>query len=517
MNNFTFLSDTVTQILFNDFSIRLPYANQKPEHEVIGDFIGGIYRTPMEHHLVIHFSPFYFCFRKPLEQFCIFFEDFIAAITHRQSNGGGPVFINLLDDVNQYVSHSEFLCMKKALFSFNEKLCDLGANYENIFILSNQDIFAKYALNDVLSYENYDILGMPYNVSLASEVANSYYHSISGIYTIKKKVLVVDADNTLWQGVIGEDGVEGVKIGGEYPGSIFADFQRQLLRYKQAGLLLCLCTKNNSADIEDAFSQRDMPLSLNDFVVTKTNWERKSTNILEIVDELNLGLESVIFVDDNPFEIDEVSGCLEGVTCLQFDYKNKKESVSLLDKRLDLFRDHTTDEDTSKTEIYKAEKLRNEVKTYYKSENEFQNSLNLEIEYFVNNSVHVKRASQMSMKTNQFNLTAKRYSISDISLFMKNHKVITVCVSDKYGDMGVVGLAILIDNEIDTFLMSCRAFGRKIENTIFSICEKETPSGKMFASYIPTFKNALVEKFFDGRGMQIYDNDGRIAKYVKET
>jgi FkbH-like protein len=341
----------------------------------------------------------------------------------------------------------------------------------------------------------------PYTNSLRKKIFEEYKFHLVNYFNPRKKAIFVDADNTLWGGIIGEDGIHGIKVDHEYPGSMYYQFQENLLKLKNSGIILCLVSKNNLEDIQEVFREKDMPLSISDFVEIKANWEPKSKNIEELLMSLNIGASSIIFIDDNPFEIEEVQRSNEEILCIQFNSNNFTNLNNELSKVPNLYAHNLTQEDKAKSESYTQEKERKKNMQKSASIEDYLMSLDMKINVFHNNKEHIPRISQLTQKTNQFNLTTKRSSVSDIESFMQSGSVYSFSVKDRFGDMGIVG-AVIIDkeNNIDTFLLSCRAFGRYIEKAMLSEALKHNNKYPIFAEYISSNKNKMTENFYAENG-----------------
>ena len=346
-----------------------------------------------------------------------------------------------------------------------------------------------------------------------------------------KKVLVMDCDNTLWGGIIGEDGIDGIGIGKNTPqGSIFHEVQSIFLALKNQGVLLALCSKNNPEDVQDVLlNHPEMVIRDADIVAKKVNWMDKASNIKDLSLELNVGLDSFVFVDDSDFEIGLVKKECPQVTCIQvpkniYDYPQIARAVSS-----EFYKLSNTAEDSRKTEMYLEEQERKNLAGKFESIDEYLASLGLKIKFYWGKAAPIPRASQMTQKTNQFNLTTRRYTEEEISRFINSplHRLAVFSVSDNFGDSGVTGLIIISENpetpnecEIDSFLMSCRVLGRNIELKFFDeVIQKLKAEGykTIKALFIPTSKNAQVANFYEKVGFSPVDGSGEVAKYILNT
>ena len=287
-------------------------------------------------------------------------------------------------------------------------------------------------------------------------------------------MIVLDADNTLWKGIIGEDGIEGIKcIPGTLEGMIYYEVQSLLKDLKNKGVLLAICSKNNPSDIEKMFNKNIMFLKQDDFVIKKINWSPKNHNIQEIANEINIGLDSIVFIDDSDFEIQLIKSTLPQVNTVQVPktLSNYPETIKKLYPLF--FSGIKSNEDKHKTRMYLDENERKKNSIKYKNIDDYINSLGLELLLSKNRQIPIERCTQLTQKTNQFNFTTKRYSRAELEqlILKENWHLISLSIKDKFGDYGTTGLIILtIDNDkatIDTFLLSCRVLGRKIENIFF--------------------------------------------------
>ena len=322
------------------------------------------------------------------------------------------------------------------------------------------------------------------------------------------KCIVLDADNTLWGGVIGEDGIGGIQLGSAFPGSAYVEFQRALKRQRDRGTLLAVASKNNPREVDEVFASHDeMVLTPADIAVWQVNWLTKSQSIQAIANELNIGLDSIVFVDDSDYELAEVASQLPEVIRLRVP-----DEVALLPDLLadsGLFRNlHVTSEDLARTEMVIRERERRSAESTMSRE-EFLASLELVLTYFEVTDEHVGRVAQLTNKTNQFNLTTVRRSDADVRALLadSSYAVRAIRVADKFGDYGLVGVAVLHAEgdraDIDTLLMSCRVLGRGIETGFLAkLAEtaKDLGATQLVGRYLPTPKNGQVADLYPRHG-----------------
>jgi FkbH-like protein len=326
-----------------------------------------------------------------------------------------------------------------------------------------------------------------------------------------RKVAVVDLDNTLWGGIVGEVGIEGLALGNEGVGLAFQDFQRELLKWHDSGILLALCSKNNPEDALEVLDKHPGGILRSEhFVAMRINWQDKAENLRAIARELNLSLDSFVFLDDNPVEREWVARALPEVLVPELP-KDPVDRPSFLRGASYIQRIDVTSTDRSRSRSYRAANLRAQTRANAASFEGFLDSLEQELEIARLNSGSLARAAQMCQRTNQFNLTTRRYTVGDLEHLMadRNASVFTVAVRDRFEDSGIAGLAILRYRgdraEIDTFLLSCRVLGRKIEEAFLAfLVESARQGGASFliGHYVPTAKNKQVESFFPNHGFR---------------
>jgi FkbH-like protein len=401
----------------------------------------------------------------------------------------------------------------------NVKLVDLEKVIANIGIKNSLDLryyYSSKALYTIDFFKSYSNYIKPYIMSANGK---------------NKKAIIFDCDNTLWRGILGEDGFDNIGMSSKTKdGAIFSEIQSIALALHKRGILIGLCSKNNPGDVNKVIkSHPDMQLRNEHISINKSNWSDKVTNLLDIATELNIGIESLVFVDDSSFEVNLIKQQLPQVTVIQvperlYDYPR------IFRENLDLFYSLSfTVEDTQKAKMYKQQLQREGVRKKYADIEEYLASLELKIRVYVDNEDIISRMSQMSQKTNQFNLTTRRYTEADIGNFIFNpaSKVFAFSVVDKFGDSGVTGLCIINVEEkymqtadIDTFLMSCRIIGRNIEYSFMDFLInylEDIGVRNIRGRFIKTPKNEQVHDFFDRCSFPIINSDSKIVEYLLEV
>ena len=344
-----------------------------------------------------------------------------------------------------------------------------------------------------------------------------------------KKAIIFDCDNTLWKGIIGEDGDNGISMSSSHSkeGENFEIVQKIAVWLSNNGVLVGLCSKNNEEDVINVFqSHKDSILKMENIVSHRINWNDKASNLREIASELNIGLDSLVFIDDSSFEINLVKEQIPEVLTYQVPINGLNYPKELLQIVSRNFKQNLSLADLEKTKQYKAQSQRKSSQEAFENLDDYLKSINIKLTFLIDDYDNVTRISELTRKTNQFNLTTKRYSDRDISSFMDsiNFKVISIRVEDKFGDNGWTGVVILEKKDkiysIDSFIMSCRIMGRKIEKSITDyIFRAAIDNGieKIEAFYFETKKNVSLSHFYSNEGFEIveeYENGRRYEQTV---
>lgn len=330
-----------------------------------------------------------------------------------------------------------------------------------------------------------------------------------------KKALVFDCDNTLWKGVIGEDGPEGIDMSAKSEiGKNFYLVQQIAAALSQKGVLICLCSKNNLAEVEGLFGKHVDMIINNDHIVThRINWNNKDENLKEIATELNIGLDTLVFIDDSDFEINLVRERVPEVLAFAVPFNLNEYPGMVMEIAQRYFNLEPLQEDLKKVQQYKEQAKRAEEMNQVADIDSYLATLGTKIIVRKNNREEIARIAQLTQKTNQFNLTTKRYTETEIEAFINNTGscVFSIDVSDKFGSSGITGVIILQETgegtiDVDSFLMSCRIIGRKIETKfldyVIRFCKSE--NYKQFtATYSRTKKNSQVKDFYQNHQFEV--------------
>ncbi len=395
--------------------------------------------------------------------------------------------------------------LKKLELTFNKFLEKYSSKYKNIKIIDTDKILSKCGIENSVDYRFFYASKTLYSINFFK----FYFNSIAPIFKAAngkiKKALILDCDNTLWKGILGEDGFENIIINKE--------IQYYARKLSRRGILIGLCSKNNYEDVENVLNNhKEMVLKNKDIVIKKVNWIDKVTNLKSISNELNIGLDSIIFMDDSDFELNLIRKGLPMVEVIKVPNKNHELPILFNYLNRIFYNFIETSEDKKKTLLYKAQIERDNYKNESTNINEYLINLRLKIKVYFNNEKLISRMAQLTQKTNQFNLTTKRYTENDLEIFLKDTQqiVIAINVSDMFGDYGIVGLIIIKYKEsiaeIDTFLLSCRVLGRNIEFRLMDIiCNKLKNLGikRLYGKYQKTKKNIQVSDLYERFGFEI--------------
>lgn len=419
-----------------------------------------------------------------------------------QQIGDKPIYVFTLDATGVRTIETADTELLSAIDAFNETVYAASEN-SNVKIVHISEFLSQYAEKDLFDYRYYLTAQMPYNPQLIRPFQAWWKRRKAEIDQKRKKCLVMDLDNTLWGGVVGEEGVEGILLSGSYPGKAFHLWQEGLKELEKSGVMLAICSKNNIADVEEVWAKRDdMLLQKSDFVAMRINWQDKATNIRELAEELNIGLDSMVFVDDNPTERELIKQQLPEVTVPDFPeqpYGLMGLYKELVENYFGAYR--ITQEDKAKTTQYIANAQRKQQQASFTNMEEYLQSMEMKLRIEKVNAATLQRVAQLTQKTNQFNLTTYRYTEADIQRMVdEGADVWTLTISDKFGDYGLTGVMIVANGKIDTLLMSCRVLGKGIEMAFVKKVLSEY-KGEIKAEYISTAKNSQVAEFYDKLGM----------------
>lgn len=398
-----------------------------------------------------------------------------------------------------------------AIEAFNQLAWTTAAEKPNVQVIDFSAFLKQYAATEWIDWKFYHLSQMVLNPRLSGAFVKWLAEQERARALKRKKCMVLDMDNTLWAGVLGEDGISGIQMDGDYPGKAYHLWQEGLKELKDQGVILAICSKNNQADIEELFKIREMPLTLEDFACMRINWNDKASNMRAIAEDLNIGLDSMVFVDDNPTERELIRQQLPMVAVPEWPSQPYELPVFYQQLVREYFAVYTvTEEDKKKTEQYRQNASRAQAQAQFTNMEDFLRSLEMELTIAEATDVTIPRIAQMTQKTNQFNLTTKRYTEDDIrAMLADGAKIWTLAVRDKFGYNGITGLMIVSqEGEVDTLLMSCRVLGKGIEETFVKTVIGQLDKDEIRAKYIPTEKNGQVSDFWNRIGMRELEREG---------
>jgi len=399
------------------------------------------------------------------------------------------------------------------------------ANYPDAYYVDLNLCLSRLGSKDFYDQRYWHIGRAPYSLDALREIAHEDFKFIRPLKGKNKKCLVLDCDNVLWGGVIGEEGLSGIKLGKTHPGSPYYEFQEEIVNLYHRGILIALCSKNNSEDVWEVFHKHpDMVLKEKHIVAAQINWEDKATNLKKIAAQLNIGLDSLVFADDSEFEVNLVRQALPEVTVIHLpkdktvEYKEILASFGLFDTLT------VSSEDRQRGSMYKAEAQRQQLQVQTPDLESYLKSLEMEVEIKFADDFTIPRVSQLTQKTNQFNLTTRRYSEAEIKKYAgsKDADVLFLRLLDKFGDSGIVGVSILKYKEekafLDTFLLSCRVLGRGIEDLFINQTlklAKKKGCKVLIGEYLPTPKNVQTKDFLPKQGFNKKGNIFELNQALK--
>ena len=396
------------------------------------------------------------------------------------------------------------------LQKLNWLLSSEAAENRNVFIIDLDMIRAEYGNRAFRDMKFYYQARMSAGFEGVVEMVKQVYDIILASMGRIRKCLILDLDNTLWGGVIGDDGINGIEIGELGTGRAYTDLQKWCLELKKRGILLAVCSKNDEKTAKEPFEEHpDMVLHLEDFAMFVCNWDDKATNIKRIQSTLDIGMDSLVFVDDNPFERELVRTACPQVTVPELP-EDPAEYLPFL-QSLHLFETVSySGEGVNRTELYRTEAKRRSEKEIFTDINDYLKSLEMRAKVLPFDEFHYPRIAELSQRSNQFNLRTIRYSEEEIRRIAESDRYLTGYfeLSDKFGDYGLISAVIVEktgNNEgfIDTWFMSCRVLKRGMEefiiNNLVEICKKAGIE-KLKAQYIPTAKNGMVADIYERFG-----------------
>ena len=398
----------------------------------------------------------------------------------------------------------------------NFLISEFTSEISRISILDISSIQNRIGAKNMFDSSLYVNYGMVLHLDVLPFISKNVLDIIESFNSKFKKCLILDLDNTLWGGIIGDDGIENIKLGNLGIGKSFVDFQHWIKKLKERGIIICVCSKNNEDVSKNVFiSHPDMVLSLDDVSLFVSNWNSKVDNIKNIQKTLNIGFDSMVFIDDNPYERNSVKDNIPLITVPSLP-KDPSNYLSFLSDQ-NLFETVTSSKiDKDRTKLYQTEYERIKSRDNFTDLSDYMINLNMKSKVDLLNSFNIPRVSQLSQRSNQFNLRTIRYEDDELIQIMNSNDSygLVFDLKDKFGDHGIISFMILkmtSENEvfIENWAMSCRVLERGMENFIINYLQEfcKFHSIKLItAEYIETPKNSLVKKLYEKLGFEFLKN-----------
>lgn len=391
----------------------------------------------------------------------------------------------------------------------NQEVSSLCKRHSNTRLLDYSSLVSRYGSEQWTDPRLYYTARIPIAPSHWLHMSDAYVRYIKAVLGLDLKCIVLDLDNTLWGGVLGEEGIEGIQLGETFPGSVFRKFQEYLLSLHANGYILAVNSKNNLEDVLAVLnSHKWMILRESHFAAIKANWNGKPENISEISAEINILPEHMLFVDDDPVEIEKVRLSYPALTCMQVESPPLNFAAQF--KQLRCFgKLGLTDEDKQRGGQYIHERKRRELRESIGSIDDFLSSLSQRMTVYRNERKHVKRIAQLTQKTNQFNMTTLRLTEAEVEAMLDDprYQLITAELSDKFGDSGIIAYVQIRTSDrswrIENFLMSCRVLGRTVEESLLHYIVQlagKLNIDKVWADFRTTKKNSPFSEFYLNNG-----------------
>lgn len=422
--------------------------------------------------------------------------------------------------------------LDKVIMDFKNSMYDLAENFKSFYFIDLDVIFREKGYENIFDVRNWYYAKLRLSLTGFQLIDKVVSQIVEKTRKTNKKLLILDCDNTLWGGVLGDDGFEKIDIGNDGIGNAFIDFQKEIIRQNKKGILLAICSKNDEEDVLEVFEKHSsMVLKKSHMVSFKVNWTEKYKNIKEISDELSLDLDSFVFWDDDPLEREKVKNFLPEVEVIEPPLEIEKWP-KLLFENLSFSKIEMTTEDKNKHDQYKSRLEFIQRKKAPKNKSTFLKEVKINPKLFDLSSDHISRAAQLTQKTNQFNFRTFRYTENELSKLLSNEKfIMKMCsVSDIFGDHGNVGLLILEKKNkdlffLDSFILSCRILGRELESWMLQSTLVEIKNlGVNFLEieYLKTDKNKPAKNFLGNFNQFIKsnsstDNQGKNLQYIVPT
>jgi len=449
--------------------------------------------------------------RSELERVLNLLDEIVSALRFHTE---APILINnfplTLYPVQGILDAQSENSQTQLILALNQELVRRVRRFPDVYLVDYMSLFARIGGAQAIDERFWQIGRAPLGRGALMPLGQLYGRYFKALRGRNRKCLVLDCDNTLWGGVVGEDGMGGLRLGVSYPGSSYQAFQREILNLHDRGVILALCSKNNESDVLNVLRNHpDMLLREEHFAAWRINWDNKAENLRRLAEDLSIDLGSMVFLDDSGFECSAVRRQLPEVAVLHLrtdpsTFKHALSAVGFFDTL------STSAEDRRRNQMYQADRERKQAYAQsHGSLDEFLASLEMVAEIGLADDLSITRTSQLTQRTNQFNLTCRRYTESEVRAFLKdpNSRVFSLRLRDRISDLGQVGAAIVIYDgptaEIDTFLLSCRALSRGAEDALLSEVVRiagENGCCRVLGRYVRSSRNAQNANFYPSHG-----------------
>ena len=439
---------------------------------------------------------------------------------------GCPVIVNSFDPpTHRLMGNRDAVDARGSVHFINEmnaRIATYVAKNDGFYLNDLAYLAARFGLDNWFSESEWYLYKYAVSMQYIPELCHNISLIIKSLLGKNKKGLVLDLDNTLWGGVIGEVGAQGVELSTETPGGMaYSEFQQYLRQLEDLGILLNVASKNEESIALTGFERSDSPLKRKDFLCFKANWEPKSQNIAKIAQEINILPESLVFVDDNPAEREIVRQQLPAVTIANFSAP--EEMIASLDRAGYFEVTALSADDAKRNEMYRQNLQRAAAQQSFGSYDDYLRSLEMTAKLGSFDPPHAERITQLINKTNQFNLTTRRYTAQEVESLIGNPDAVTLYgrLEDKFGDNGLVSAMIgSISGDtctVDLWIMSCRVFKRNLEQTMMDEFVRRCAGRgvkKVVGHYLPTAKNLLVKEIYGTMGFEKTSEDENSSTFV---
>jgi FkbH-like protein len=408
----------------------------------------------------------------------------------------------------------------------NDRLARFAERQSDVYLIDLARLIASVGASRWQDARLWAMAKIPFSQAAVYALAGEYVRYLRAFKGLARKVLVVDLDDTLWGGILGEDGADGIRLGDQYPGSAFVDVQRAILGLHRRGVVLAINSKNNAEEVLDVLEKHSgMVLRPQHFAAMRINWQDKSTNMVEIADELGLSLDSFVFVDDSAVECERIRQALPEVLTVRLAGEPALRPGAILG--LGAFDTLSySEEDRQRGVLYRQEAERTRLRAGAQSLEDFYRSLDMELTVEQVGRAQLQRAADLTQRTNQFNLTTRRYTVDDLASALREPgcEGYTFRLKDRFGDNGIIGLAILEGAGprlcISSLLLSCRVLRRTVEDAVLAFLltrARERGASEVEGRYCPTRKNGQASGFYRERGFEPIESDGDTERFIRHV